>query len=332
MPNNLYFDTIFGVSGDRTAVPDATQPSGTVSYTQGYPIAYETPVVSGGLDFPRTPLNQIFYDITAAIQSVQQNGAPFFITTAMNGGVDPFSYILGAIVAYDGGSGLQVWVSTADDNDTIPGAGGAHWTPLNAPVSVVFTGGTSTGSANAQAVATANANFANTAGNIVTFKAGISGTGGATTLSVDTITNIPVKIADVGGLRDPKALEIVNGCEYLGVSDGTNIQILTPTQNFAAVIGDPFSQTLPSGLIMKGGTMSNTGGTTTLTFATAFPNAVISIQLTVQSGDLTALGSNSYASYFNAAASGFQWGSVNGGGAINTTPGSVSMKWLAIGH
>lgn len=331
MPNNLYFDTIFGASGDRTSVPDATQPSGSVSYTQGYPITYSTAVASGGLDFPRAQHNQILYDVTAAIQSIQQNGAPFFITTAMNGGVDPFSYILGAIVSYDDGGGLQVWVSTAADNTTIPGAAEASWLPLTAPNSVVFTGGTSTGSANAQAIATNQGDFANTAGNIVTFKAGISGTGGATTLDVDSATGIPLKVADVAGLRNPVNLEIKSGCEYIGLSDGTNIQILNPTLNFGSVISANGYQKLPSGLILQWGTSTNTGISTAVVFPLTFPTSILSLQITVLSGDLTDLNKNSYGSYAGTTTSGFNWGSVNPSG-INSTPGSVLMNWLCVGY
>lgn len=225
MPINLYFDTVFAFSGDRTAVPDATQPSGSVSYTQGYPISYQTPVASGGLDFPRTPHNQILYDITSAIQNIQQNGAPFFITTAMNGGVDPFSYILGAIVSYDAGSGLQVWVSTAAANTTIPGAGGAHWEPLTSPASNLFVGATTTGSANAQSTVTTAGSFTNTAGNIVVAKAGISNQG-TSTITVDSVSNIPIKVPCGSGLRDTVLGDIILNQMLVLVSDGTNLQLL----------------------------------------------------------------------------------------------------------
>lgn len=228
MPISLYFDTIFADSGDRVAVPDATQPSGAVSYTQGYSITYSTPVDSGGLDFPRAQHNQLLYDITAAIQNIQQNGAPPFITTAMNGGVDPFSYILGAIVAYDGGGGEQVWVSTAANNTTIPGGMGASWTPLQQSNSPLYIGGTSTGSANAQAVDTNQGDFTSAAGNLITFKAGIS-VSAAATLVIDGATALNLKVQTSTGLRDTISGDIVVGQEYLLSDDGTNLQILNPT-------------------------------------------------------------------------------------------------------
>ncbi len=125
-----YFDVAFAVSGDLTSVPDATQPSGTVSYTQGYGVSYSTAVTSGGYNFPRAQHNQILNDVTTLLQYLGQNGAPPFITTAMNGGSTPYSYALGAIVSYNAGSGIQNWVSTATSNTTTPGAMGASWLAL----------------------------------------------------------------------------------------------------------------------------------------------------------------------------------------------------------
>ena len=130
MPINGYLDTIFATAGDVTTVPDPTQSNGTVSYSQGFPVSYSTPVSSGGYNFPRGAHNQILKDITTAIQFLQQNGASNFITSAMNNG-SSYPYNLGAVVMYNAGGGLQSWISTANNNTTTPGAGGAFWIPLN---------------------------------------------------------------------------------------------------------------------------------------------------------------------------------------------------------
>lgn len=90
-PINGYFDTVFALAGDKVAVPDPVQGGGTVSYDQGYPIGYSTPVGSGGILVTRTSMNQLFFDITSALQQYQQVGTPPFITTTMNGGT-PYSY------------------------------------------------------------------------------------------------------------------------------------------------------------------------------------------------------------------------------------------------
>lgn len=103
MPINNYIDTIWANSGDVVPIPDPTQGSGTVSYNQGFPIGYSTPVSSGGFNVPRTAINQVLKDITTVLQQYQQHGTPPFITSVMNGG-SPYSYsafdraLLGGVV------------------------------------------------------------------------------------------------------------------------------------------------------------------------------------------------------------------------------------------
>lgn len=225
-PKSGYFDVAFALDGNVATVPDAIQPDGSVSYTAGFAILYSTPVASGGINFPRAQFNQLMLDITSGIQFLQQNGASNFITDAMTTDGSPFSYNLGATVMYDAGGGIKCWISTAAANTTVPGAGGAHWVPLT--TSPIFIGGASTGSANAQAVTTDQGDFTNTAGNIITFKAGFSCTGAAT-LAPDSASAINLKVGTASGLRATMSGDIVSGVEYIGISDGTNIQILNPT-------------------------------------------------------------------------------------------------------
>ena len=121
-PIDGYFDVIFGVDGDRAAVPDAVDPSGYVSFTQGYPIGYEiAPGDPGSLPVERDKMNQLFYDITSAIQAYQQFGTPPFITSAMNGGA-PFSYSIDARVVLDG----VVYESLQNTNTDTPPS--SKWT------------------------------------------------------------------------------------------------------------------------------------------------------------------------------------------------------------
>jgi len=118
MPINGYFDTIFAVDGDLNTIPDPAQPSGTVSYNQGFPIGYSTPVGSGGILVPRTAFNQVLNDITTAVQNWQQNTVAPFITTTMNGGT-PYSYPANAMVL----SGGVIYLSLVSSNtDTPPSA------------------------------------------------------------------------------------------------------------------------------------------------------------------------------------------------------------------
>lgn len=225
MPVNGYFDTVFALSGDKTAVPDPTQGSGAVSYTQGFGNLYSTPVGSGGLNFPRAQFNQLMFDVTTALQYFQQNGAPPFITSVMNGG-SPFSYAKGAIVSYNPGGGVQNYVSLAASNTTNPT--NPSWQPLGTSVSPLFTGGTSGGSANVQTVTTSRGGFANTAGNILTMKAGFSNTG-SITVNPDAAGNLPVKKDSQSGLVNLVSGDVIVGQEYMFISDGTNLQLLNPT-------------------------------------------------------------------------------------------------------
>lgn len=101
MPINGYFDTVFASSGTLVTVPDPAQIGGTISYAQGWPIGYSTPVASGGINISRGQTNQLFYDITSALQYIQQGSPAAFITSAMNLGT-PFTYPKGAVVTYGG--------------------------------------------------------------------------------------------------------------------------------------------------------------------------------------------------------------------------------------
>lgn len=305
MPDNNYFDTIFAQAGDVTSVPDPAQPSGSVSYDQGFPVSYSTPVGSGGLNFPRAQHNQILKDITSALQLMQQNGAFSFITTAMNGGVNPYSYNLGAICVLDisDGNGPQIWRSTAKNNTTTPGAGGSHWVPIGS-TSNLFDGGTSTGSANTQIVTTLQGNFTNAAGNVVTWLSGFSNTS-VMTLTVDGVT-VNVKAVSQSGLRNTNQGDVIANAEYMAISDGTNLQLVNPSNalqrfnnlsdlgslataltnlgfsfslsggNLVAEIPNPSNVSEP--LILQAGILTPTPSTSsqTLTFPLTFPNNLIS--------------------------------------------------------
>lgn len=120
-----YFLNPFAEAGDKTAVPDALDPSGFVSYEQGYGFDYERN--NDGSDplaknIERQKMNELFFDITSNIQQYQQNGVPEFITSANNGGT-PYSYSIDAKVRYDdSGTGInwRVYRSKANTNIALP--------------------------------------------------------------------------------------------------------------------------------------------------------------------------------------------------------------------
>jgi hypothetical protein len=134
-----YFINPFGVGGDLSPIPDSAQPSGSISYAQGFPINYEYPQTQpGSLDIPRDSTNQLFFDITSNVQQYQQNGTPFFITTSDNNG-SPYSYSIYATVLYDDGvNGIRKYMSKKNSNTDLPSVISSWWIIDNTSNSVVY--------------------------------------------------------------------------------------------------------------------------------------------------------------------------------------------------
>lgn len=250
MPKSLYFDIPFALDGSVTAVPDDTQTNGSVSYTQGWGILYSTAVSSGGLNYPRAQNNQILFDITSAIQAIQQNGCAAFITSVMNNG-SAYSYNKGAAVLFDPGGGEQVYISLVANNVTDP-TNTSEWAPIGEQSSF-FVGGTSTGSANVQAVATTGANFALTNGNLLTVIAGFTNTS-SMTLAVDAVSATVVQKITSTGMVALGAGDFVAGGRYLISVNGSVLQLLNPS---AARI--PFTQASTFYVSLSGNDTTGTG-------------------------------------------------------------------------
>ena len=124
-----WFKFPFAVTGSRTAVPEDLQPSGDVSYEEGYGIDYSRDPVVDPLAkrIERDKYNQILYDITNWIRDLTVIGTPDFITTAQNGGV-PYSYRAGARVMFDDGLvGYVRWESTVGSNTSSPLSDPTKW-------------------------------------------------------------------------------------------------------------------------------------------------------------------------------------------------------------
>lgn len=116
-----YFVYPFANTGDKTPIPEPTQGGGQVSYNQGWGPYYQLDLLTdpNALPIPRDQSNQLYYDITLAIQQYQQNGIPDFITTADNLG-SPFAYPKYAQVRYDDGSGVKVYENQVAGNTALP--------------------------------------------------------------------------------------------------------------------------------------------------------------------------------------------------------------------
>lgn len=121
--NQYFFRVPFAVSGDVLEIPQALQPSGQVSFTQGYTFDYER-VLDYDPDakaIERDKQNFLFGAITAALKQYQTFGVPEFITSTDNGGT-PYAYAKGATVRYtgDGGTTWEVYESQEDNNEDEP--------------------------------------------------------------------------------------------------------------------------------------------------------------------------------------------------------------------
>lgn len=199
MPIAGYFDLPFGLDGDRTAVPDDSQPDGSVSYDQGYGPDYELDPTTDpdALLIERRKMNQLFYDMTLAIQAYQQFGTPQFITTTMNGGT-PYSYPIGARAAYDPGSGIRTYVSLANSNTALP-TDATKWADVTVP------------STTGRILLTANTSYyVSTTGND-----SHAGTSGSPWLTLQHAINYVLANIDLGGFT--LTINVANGTYSAGV-------------------------------------------------------------------------------------------------------------------
>lgn len=116
-----YFRIPFCATGTKTAVPDAHQTDGTVNYTDGYGPQYglDKAVDPSALNIERDKMNELFYDITNALKTIQQQAYPDFITSSDNGGT-PYSYSRGNTVRYNNGTTTETYVSLINGNTDLP--------------------------------------------------------------------------------------------------------------------------------------------------------------------------------------------------------------------
>lgn len=111
-----FFRLPFATTGDKTAVPDAVDVDGNVSYSQGYTFDYQRQKTDpAAKNIERDKMNQVFFDLTTAIAELQSRGVPDFITSALNGGTD-YSYDLNAVVRWTDDS-LYISLAAANTDD-----------------------------------------------------------------------------------------------------------------------------------------------------------------------------------------------------------------------
>lgn len=123
-----FFRLPFATAGDKTAVPDAVDSNGNVSYSQGYGFDYQRQKTDpAAKNIERDKMNQVLFDITTAIAELQSKGGADFITSALNGGT-AYSYGQGAIVNYGG----AWYISLVAANTALP-TDATKWAYLPTP-------------------------------------------------------------------------------------------------------------------------------------------------------------------------------------------------------
>jgi|SRR5690242_14146359 len=113
----LYYQFPFALEADDLSgndIPMATDPSGGVSYQQGWTDPYEENLLTNpnALPIPRGQMNWVLYDITNNLQEYQQYGTPQWVTG------NTVQYPIFARVYYLG----QVYENLVVNNTATPGA------------------------------------------------------------------------------------------------------------------------------------------------------------------------------------------------------------------
>lgn len=243
MPSSKFFGIPFGASGDKATIPEATQPSGVVSYQQGFGPDYERDPATDPLAkrVPRDETNEFYFQVSNTLRYLQLFGLPEWYD--VDGSGNDVSYPVAARVRHLD----QAWVSIAATNTAIPGSDPTKWvldtafsvagveaslaqmlagtdaTTLSTPRRVAssvqrgaWNYAVAGGTANALTIALAPALLAYSAGLPLRFKASANSTG-AVTLNVNGLGAVPLS---------PASFRLKNGSTYEVVYDGVSFALV----------------------------------------------------------------------------------------------------------
>ena len=125
-----FFKYPFATGGDKATVPNPAQGDGTVSYQEGWGPDYSLDPGGGppAQNIPRDQFNQIMYDVTTALQTLQVHGAPDWITSSDNDG-SAYSYDIYSWCRHNS----ALWYSLVNANTAEPGTDGTKWQQFPPP-------------------------------------------------------------------------------------------------------------------------------------------------------------------------------------------------------
>ena len=192
---------------------------------------------------PWGQFNQLFYDITSAIQNWQQNTIAPFITTAMNGGT-PYTYPQYAMVLKSGVGYISLVGSNADTPPStkwglIPLGQDQYWC------------GTSTGSANAQILTTGFSLAALVAGAKFSFIAGYTNTS-TCGITIDSASSENAYANGSSGLALVAANGLIAGNVYTVTWNGVELVV--------GSVSSGISRILSPQVFLSSGTYTPTAG------------------------------------------------------------------------
>lgn len=129
-PNNYFLQPWSNAASDDVAIPVTGAATGALSYQYGFTPNYEYDLLTNpsALPIPRTYTNQLFLDITTALQQLQKYGAPLWVAPGSGG---PANYPINARVLYTTVGVLRLWESQVAANTSVPGAD-ANWFVVSA--------------------------------------------------------------------------------------------------------------------------------------------------------------------------------------------------------
>lgn len=264
-------------SGTKRTIPNTSQigiTPGAASFPDGFPPLTFAPLASGGVPPAGADFNGILNAITA-IQNWQSAGGGFTFDAAFATAIG--GYPKGATLANTAGDGY--WLNLADANSTDPnGSTPANWFAVSqsgaATIALTNANVTLTPAQYGKPIiiltGALTANVQITFPPAVTEWTVVNSTSGAFTVSAKTASGTPVICGQ--------------GLSTLLRGDGTNVlndAVQFNPSVFAATLSSTGSQTFPSGLIRKWGTvvLTTSGASVPITFAAAFPSACYGVSM-----------------------------------------------------